>query len=844
MTAGTHPAFIRKLGEATLRYRWLILILNVLILGGVMAAMGKRGKEFGEHVEYMKAIRTDPSLLDPAHKSPPPIFNADYHVWFDEKNTDLLAFDRFQKIFAKEELGMVAVVSKQGDIFTNRNLATLRKLTDSFWTVPYATRVDGLVNFNNTLATGDDLVVEDFIPSLPLNDSALSAKKKAALADPILSKFLISKDAGMTQISLRVIAPKDYPEAHMEAKAAMDSLVNIARAENPDLEFRMGGTVVMTSAFNEFATKDFQTLVPLMFLVILVVLTFLLRSFWGTALPMGLLFTSILFPIALFVGVFNQSLDNASVSVVQILVTIAIADSVHMLTIFFQGMKLGMTRNESILYTFETNFMPCLITWANTAVGFYSLLLQNIPPFKMLGLYAGTGTMYAFLASVFTLPTLLSLIPFKTRKGKAGAILDPRDMEARRKALPQWPIALVDWVDRFKKPILWSSIVVTIASVGLFSTIVVDSNAVKFFGKNTEFRQATEYIDAGIIGTNPFEYGFDAGEPGGVYDPAFLKKVERFQAMLMSKPEYKFTYVSSIVDIVKRLNQTMHGGDPAFYAIPDRDSVTVEGDTLKARNLIAQYILLYSLSLPQGMELTNQINIDNSMARVTAFQQSQTSSRQGKAARETNAWLDKEMPEVKARTLGVPIMFGNMMNIAMPGMLWGMGTSLLLITLLLVFTFRSWKAGLLSLIPNVWPIIVMYGIIGLSGYMVNLSVAVVGMITLGIAVDDTVHFMLHYLEGVKGGMTRKEALVHSFQECGVAIIFTSVILIAGFLALTLSDFAVNVDLGMFSSTVWALALVAEFTMLPAVILLLGRDKAVKAAPTLAAKKVVSGVGPG
>jgi predicted RND superfamily exporter protein len=349
--------------------------------------------------------------------------------------------------------------------------------------------------------------------------------------------------------------------------------------------------------------------------------------------------------------------------------------------------------------------------------------------------------------------------------------------------------------------------------------------------------RATEYIDGNIIGTNPFEFSFESGEPGGVFDPAFLKKMERFQKHMLSEGDYQFTHASSLVDIVKRLNQTMHGGDPAFYSIPDRDSVTAEGDTLKARNLIAQYVLLYTLSLPQGMELTNQVNIDNSKARITAFQKGMTSTEQDKIAKHLNGWLEKEMPEVKSRALGVPIMFANMMNMAMSGMLVGMAGSLLIITLLLVFTFRSWKAGLLSLVPNIWPILVMYGIIGLSGYMVNLSVSIVGMITLGIAVDDTVHFMLHYLDGIKAGRTRKQSLVQSFQECGVAIIFTSVILIAGFSALMLSDFAINADLGMFCSLVWALALVAEFTVLPAVILVL--DKEPKPAPAEAKAKAAA-----
>jgi predicted RND superfamily exporter protein len=841
--SGHHSPFLRNLAEATLRYRWAILLLNILALAWLLTGMAARGKEFGDHIAYMRALRESPQVADTAHVIPPPIFNADYHVWFDKDNPDLVAFDRFQKVFAKEELALVAVAAKEGDIFDNRHLATLRTLTERFWTVPYVNRVDGLVNFNYTTADGDELLVEDFIPSTPLAEADLAEKKRVALADPILSKFLLSRDAGMTQIALRVIVPEGYPEGHIEAKRAMDSLVQLARAENPGLDFRLGGTVVMNTAFNEFAQKDSQTLVPLMFLIIILALAFLLRSFWGTVLPMGLLVTSILFPIALFVGVMGMSLNNASVNVVQILVTIAIADSVHILTIFFQGMKQGMKRNEAIVHTFQVNFIPCLITSATTAAGFFSLLLQDVPPFRDLGLFAGAGSLYAFLASVFTLPALLSLIPFRARAkaaapatGSAGAAATPQPAAGspdRGALLPQWPVAWVDRIDRRKKSIAWASLFLALASLGLFTRLVVDSSAVKFFSEETEFRQATEYIDGNIIGTNPYEFGFDAGSEGGVYDPAFLKKLERFQEYLLSRPDFRFTYVSSIVDVVKRLNQTLHGGDPAYYAIPDRDSVTAEGDTLRARNLIAQYILLYTLSLPQGMDLTNQVNVDNSKARVTAFQQQLTSSRQTAVAAEINAWLDREMPEAGARTLGVPIMFGNMMEMAMPGMLKGAATSLLLITFMLVVTFRSLRAGLLSMIPNVLPVVVMYGIIGLSGYMVNLSVAVVAMITLGIAVDDTVHFMQHYLEGIRQGLPRKQAIVRSFQECGLAIVFTSIILVAGFLSLTLSDFAVNQDLGMFCSLVWVLALLAEFTVLPAIILLIGERKAAKEAAAAA-----------
>ncbi|HKP94823.1 MAG TPA: MMPL family transporter [Fibrobacteria bacterium] len=801
--------FARRFGRFVLRYRWLVIAVNALLLAWIFSAMGRRVEVYQAHVAYMRQLRDNPLAVDPAHKTPPPLFNGDYHIWFDKKDPLLADNDRFEKIFAKEDILIVAATSKSGEIFTNANLAALRALTDSLWSVPYVSRVDGLANFNYTYSQGDDLRVEDFLTGIPYTPAALSEKRATALSDSVVSKFFVSKDAAVTQIMLRVIAPPDFPEAHAEARARAEALLASVGAASPDLEYKLGGTVMLNTAFSEFAERDSKKLVPFMFLFIIAVLAFLLRSFWATAIPVGILFTSILFPICLFVGAFGFSLTNVNVTSMQILVSVAIADSVHMLTIFFQQLRAGHSREEAVIATVEKNLVPCFVTWFNTAVGFYTLIWQGIPPFADLGLFAGTGTLYAFLATIATLPALLSFIPWKVKPAKAGT---------DSKGLPQWPIALVDWVDAHKKAICYSSLGLTLASIALIFVIRVDNNSVHYFGKHTSFRKSAEYIDARISGTMPFEYGFSAGEANGIYSPAFLKKVERFQTYLASHPDYHFTHVTSIVDVVKRLNQTMHGGDPGFYRIPDRDSVTAEGDTLLARNLIAQYLLLYTLSLPQGMDLTNQISLDNGRLRVTAFQTNLNSSRQLEIAKEIDAWIRAEMPETEARSLGAPLIFANLMGIAIPGMILNLIGDFAIITLILLVTFRSFKSGIVSLIPNVWPIFIVYGIMGLSQYMVNLSVTLVGIITLGIAVDDTVHFMLHYNALVRAGEPRKSAIVKTLQEEGTAIIFTSLILIAGFSVLMLSEFAINVDLGMWCTSVWALALLAEFILLPATLL--------------------------
>ncbi len=832
----------RRIGEFVLKHRWLIILSNIILLVAVLAGVMNRGKTFQAHIEYMQAIRNNPLIADSSHVDPPPFFDADYHVFFDADNPEMVAYDQFQEIYAKEDNLIMVFVAKDGDVFTNENLASLQYLTDGAWTVPYVNRVDGLSNFNYTYVDDDDLLVEDFIVDLPLSSAGLAEKKRLALSDPLMPHFLVSKKGDITQVQLRVIIPKAFPTGHLEARAGVEALVaQITHVEipdesgnlianphyNPNVEIRLSGTVMLNTAFQEFAQNDVQNLLPLMFIFIMVVLTISIRSFWGTVSPIVLLLTAVVFPIGLFVGILQFSLTNPSTNVVQMLVAVAIADAVHVLTIFYRGLRNGLDKRGSVIFTVEKNFLPCLITSLTTAIGFYCIMFQSIPPFRDLGLFAGTGTLYAFFASVFTLPAFLSLLPFKRREVDEAAIKAYEGRGYER---------LTDFVVAYQKPIRLTALVTTAVALYFIFQIKVDNTAVKYFEEGTEFRTATQYIDNNIIGVNPIEFNFDSGEDYGIYDPQYLKKIEAFQNYIAARPEYSITYVSGITDIVKRINQTMHGNDPAYYRIPESGEVTADGEAIDAKKLIAQYMLLYQMSLPQGMELTSQIDIRNRSTRVTAYVRSISSFELLSNVKEINGWIATNIPSVNAIAVGVPMMFGRLMALAIPSMLRSLVISFIFITAILMLTFKSVRIGLFSMIPNVWPLAVVFGGIGALGIKVNMSVAVVGLITLGIAVDDTVHFLTKYLHGKHEGHNQRDALQFAFRQVAAPLVFTSVILVAGFGSLTQSQFVLNSDMALYCTIVIALALFADFILLPATIL---RFDKVDGAPSTAGRRGVT-----
>lgn len=800
-----------KIAQFVLKRRWYIIAANALLLLIVIGGMGMRGKRYGEHIKYMKEVRNDPTKRIEGYKGEKPMFDSDYRVWFDSSDPNLKAMDELQGIYNREDMLIVLVKSRSGNLWTNDNLLTLQKLTKELWTVDYTNRVDGLANFNYTEAKGDDLIVGEFLAGLPYDAKKLEAKKKTLLEDPLLTKFLVSPKLDLTQITLKIVAPQDFPDAFPDAKASTLRVVNQIKAENPDLEIMLAGSVILNNAFLEFAINDQKTLVPLMFLFIVITMTLLLRSFVGMLLPMIVLITSIIFPMLLFMGIFGYPLNNASANTMQLMVAIAIADSIHIMAVFLRNMRHGMTRDEAIIDTLDKNYLACLLTSVTTAIGFYSLVTQTMPPFRDLGLFAGTGTAYAWFASVFTLPAILAVIPFKQRpKTDAADFSDGVPTKGYEK--------FVDFIYKYKVQIIVVWLVSSALSIFFTFYIKIDNNTMEYFDSKSEFRRASDYIDKNIVGTMPFEFNLKSGGTGQVYSPEFLTKVEKFHAFLMSNPEFQFTHVSSILDIVKRMNKTMNAENPKEYRIPEAKAGT---DT---RKLIAQYMFLYKTNLPQGSDVTNIVDADDSMIRVTAFGRAISSGQQVKIAEQINAWLAKEMPETQARTVGIPIMFGLLMNNAIPGIILSLALSIGLITVSLMIAFRSVKLGLLSMIPNVWPVLFIYGVLGAIGYTVDLSISVVAMVTLGIAVDDTIHFLAKFLRAFHHLHDTKQAILHTFRETGGALIMTSVILVLGFGILMFSGFRINANMGMLSATIIALALLADFVVTPAVLILFFKPK--------------------
>jgi len=271
-------------------------------------------------------------------------------------------------------------------------------------------------------------------------------------------------------------------------------------------------------------------------------------------------------------------------------------------------------------------------------------------------------------------------------------------------------------------------------------------------------------------------------------------------------------YVSTLTDTMKRLNKNMHGDDESYYRLPE------------ARDLSAQYLLLYELSLPFGLDLNNQINIDKSSTRFTAILESISTQEALDLENSAQEWLRKNAPPEMASHGASPlIMFSHIAMRNIDSMMKGTALALLLISAILIAVLRSFKLGLISTIPNMVPMIMTFGIWGWMVGEIGLAVSVVAPVALGIIVDDTVHFLSKFRRArMELGKSTEEAVRYSFHTVGTALFLTSIILVCGFLVLTFSGFRMNVQLGFMTTISILCALLADFLFLPALLMKLDR----------------------
>ena len=726
-------------------------------------------------------------------------FKNDYRMFFSSDNAELAAFERLQKTFNRNDNVLISVSARDGTLFTRERLQALAELSARAWHIPAARRVDSLATFQHSYAVGDEIVVEGLASrAAKFGDSDVARVREVALTDPLVVRRLVNPQGSVAGINVIVEMDDATKDAQvLEIAGQARALAREAAARYPDLQFHVTGAVMLDAAFHDASEQDMKRLTPAMLVLALALLWFFLGSFAASMATLLVIALSIVVALGL-AGHLGIALSPSSLAAPTVLLTMAVADSVHFLSAYSIEHERSNDRIAAMRASLAENLPAVFFTSLATSVSFLSMNFSDAPPFRDLGNITAIGVAAAFVLSITLLPAIVTYLPaaprppqFRWLQRRLGGLY--RLVLARPRALAA------------------GCALVCAGLTALAAHNQLNDEYIKYFDTSVEFRRDTDYVNRNLTGVYYLEFPLGAGLEGGVSDPAYLARVDGFADWLRAQPEV--LHVFSIVDVFKKLNRNMHGDDPRHFRVPD------------TRALAAQFLLTYELALPQGLDLSDRVSVDKSTARLTATLSNLSSQQVIELEARAYRWLqDNAPPPMQVRASGPTIMFAHIGQRNIRDMISGEILSMIVIALILVVALRSLRLGLLSLVPVLLPVGVTFGLWQIFVGQIGLASAVVAAMTLGILTDDTVHFLKHYADARRSGATTRRAILTSFRQCGPALWITSLVLVAGFGVLATSSFAINADLGLLSVIILGVGLLADFVLLPAVLILFGGKK--------------------
>ena len=749
---------------AILRYRWLVVALATLVMLALTAG-----------VRFITVTN-------------------DYRIMFGEDNPQLLAFNALENTYSVSKAVLIAVTPQDGSVFTREALGAVEELTEAAWRAPYSSRVNSLTNYTHSEALDDDLLVAPLVDDASsMSDADVVRIERIALNAIEIAGRLVAHDGRTAGVAINFILPENVDQAVIEITDYLNSVLNQARTNHPDIDYYMTGDVVMDRTFADVTQSDMQTLTPIVFLIIVGATIILLRSILGTLAIVAVLVFVINTTMG-FAGWNGVVFSPTNAGVPIIVMVIAIADSIHIVTSVLLGMRRGLDRNAAIVESIRINAYPVFITSVTTAIGFLSLNASDSPPFHVLGNYVAFGVLCALVYTMTLLPAVLSILPLRASltQSDGTAFFDH----------------FADFVIARRTFLLWSVTVVVVGLIIGIPRIELSDNLAQYFDDRYEFRRDTDYIIDNLTGLDKLEYSLSAGRDGGITEPDYLRRVDAFAEWYREQPEV--THVQAFSDIMKRLNKNMHGDDPAFYRLPEDP------------DLAAQYLLLYELSLPFGSDLNDRIDVAKSATRLVVVTRNAWSRDLRELDERAQVWLLANAPVFAHEASGLSIIAAHLTLRNIHSMLRGTITAMALISFILIWIFKSVRIGLLSLLPNFIPAIMSFGLWGYLVGHVGIASSVVIAVVFGIVVDDTIHFLSKYLKARREGLPAPEAVRYTFHTVGHALWTTTAVLSAGFLVFATSGFEVSWALGLLVTITIIFALVADFLLLPTLLIAIDR----------------------
>lgn len=767
-------------------HRWLVLIAFIVVIGSA--------------ITFAALVRTDNSFDSYFNPSDPTYKNyTNYQYDFGSDEITYIVYKAPTKEHGPFDLGIMNKINQLTEELENE--------------VPFVKEVTSLTNVEIMEAEDDFLNIQEMAIDFPEDQAELLQLKQLFLSKPIYVNGLISPDASHAAIIIEMSRTSSDPIEELRAdpdagdalgnlypQASYNTIISIlSRPEYQDIEFFLTGDVPMNTAYNVIITEESILLTGLSLLLIAVIsVCFFRRSWIGFLAPLAIVLLGLITTIG-FMGLAGYDMGIMFLVVPTMVTAIGVAQTVHLIAEHKHNRDLGHDQKTVIRNTLEHVGLPCLLAAVTTSIGFLGMSSSDLKAIADLSVYLGVGVFLTFLISMAVM-ILVMAFQSQTPSAKQNTSTQTDDEAGRFNALLQ---GIVSINRHHPIGVLVASAVILIVSLMGVSQLKIGFNFLTEFKPHTTLRSDSTYIESVMGGISGMVYIFDSGSSDGIKKHDFLQKVERLQTIADQHPLIEKSY--SIVDILKDINQTFHNDDPAFYKLPESD------------NLIAQYLLMYEIS--GGSELEDYITGDYSRTVLELRVHSSESYNVKAMVNEFQQAIDNELNATdKINKTGIGALWVQMGEYIASSQITGYSITFSIIALILCLVFGSIKVGVIAMIPNLLPILVVLGVMGWADLHLDYMRLLLATVAIGIAVDDTVHMMSRFRREFLRLGNYQAAMQASLLGVGRAIIITSVILTLSFSIFLVSDMAVLASFGVLLSITIFAALLADLFLMPVLLI--------------------------
>jgi hypothetical protein len=736
----------------------------------------------------------------------------------------LLEYTEFRDQFGRDDL---IVLTVKGAVFSHPFLARLKAmhgaLADS---VPHLNEITSMVNARNTRGVEGGIIVEDLLEKWPADDEALARLKERVMSNPLYANRLISEDGAYTTVILQTdvhggtVSDEDALGGFDEGDAAVGGQEEeapapayltdaqqgaivlavtevAARFQADDFQIHIAGSPVVTQAVKKTMRADMMLFMRLALAVIAVALLLMFRRLSAVFYPLLVVVLSLISTLALM-ALFGVAIKMPTMILPSFLLAVGVGDSVHILAIFFQNLKKH-DKQEALAMAMGHSGLAIVMTSLTTAAGLASFSWAEIAPVADLGIFASVGVLLALLYTIVFLPALLAVTPLrqpkKQRREQKGAMAGMMDF------------CTTVATGRYRQVLVVSALLLLGSLIG-FSRLSFSHNVLSWLPEKMPVRQATEVTDAHLKGSVTLELVVDSGVENGLYDPLFLGKMQQLAVELEQQggsvmPVGK---VMSVVDVIKEIHQALHENRPEFYVIPDD------------ANLIPQEFLLFENSGSDDLE--DVVDSRFQLARITIKMPWQDAMKYVPFISEVEGRARALFgPEIKITSTGVMALFGRIIYAAIHSAALSYLIAFGVITVMMIFLVGSVRLGILCMVPNLAPIAATLGLMGWLGIPMDMFTMLIGSIAIGMAVDDTIHFVYNYRKYYSISGNNEDAVRQTLHTTGRAMLTTTVVLSLGFFIFMFAAMSNLFYFGLLTGLTLLLALAADFLLAPALLTL-------------------------